>query len=92
MEIKQGETESLTIKAPQTLIDNLVIRSGDGILEIGYKRGSINIFPTKSIKFYLKVKDIDKIEISGAGKIECDKLNTDSLMISLSGAGSINMN
>lgn len=89
--IEQGETESLTVEAQQGIIENLFIRSEEEILEIGYKSGFINILPTKKIKFYLKVRDLNKIEISGAGKIKCDKFATDSLTISSSGAGSIEM-
>jgi hypothetical protein len=90
--ITQGETESLQVEAERNVIERLEISSGGKMLKIGYKNNFFNIIPTKTINFYLSVKDLREISISGVGSIKCDKLTTDDLSIDSSGAGSVDMN
>lgn len=90
--ITQGETESLRVEAESNVIERLEISSGGKKLKIGFKNNFFNIIPTKPINFYLSVKDLREISISGVGSIKCDGLTTDDLAIDSSGAGSIDMN
>jgi len=90
--ITQGETESLNVEAESNVIERLEISSSGKMLKIGYKNNFFNIIPTKPINFYLNVKDLREISISGVGSIKCDKLTTDDLSIDSSGAGSVDMN
>jgi hypothetical protein len=89
--ITQGETESLRVEAESNVIERLEITSGGKRLKIGFKNNFFNIIPTKPINFYLSVKDLREISISGVGSIKCDNLTTDDLSIDSSGAGSIDM-
>jgi hypothetical protein len=90
--IEQGEETSLEVEAESNVIDALKINTSGSELEIGFKSRFINVIPTKGIVFHLKVKDLKKINLSGAGIIECDNLNAESLSVDSSGVGSINMN
>jgi hypothetical protein len=90
--ITQGETESLKVEAESNIIERLEISSSGKMLKIGFKNNFFNIIPTKPVNFYLNVKDLREISISGVGSIKCDKLTTDDLSIVSSGAGSIDMN
>jgi len=90
--IEQGEETSLEVEAESNVIDALKINTSAGELEIGFKSRFINVIPTKDIVFHLKVKDLKKINLSGAGGIECDNLNVESLSVDSSGVGSIKMN
>ncbi|MBM3707981.1 MAG: DUF2807 domain-containing protein [Actinobacteria bacterium] len=90
--IEQGETEKLEIEAEDNIIDTIRIDVSGNKLKIGLKTGFINIVPTKDIKFHLKVRDLNDIEISGMGSIDCDRLETERLEIKSSGIGSIEMN
>ncbi len=90
--IEQGDEISLEVEAESNVIDALRIKTSGSELEIGFKSRFINVIPTKDIIFHLKVKDLKKVDISGAGSIECDNLNTESLSVDSSGVGSIEMN
>ncbi len=90
--ITQGDTESLKVEAESNVIERLEISSGGKSLKIGFKNNFFNIIPTKPINFYLSVKDLREINMSGVGSINCENLTTDDLSIDSSGAGSIDMN
>jgi hypothetical protein len=90
--IEQGQETSLEVEAESNVIDALKINTGVNELEIGFKSRFIKVIPTKDIIFHLKVKDLKKINLSGAGSIECDNLNVESLSIDSSGVGSITVN
>jgi hypothetical protein len=90
--IEQGEETSLEVEAESNVIDALKINTSTSELEIGFKSRFINVIPTKDIVFHLKVKDLKKIDISGAGSIECDNLNVESLSVDSNGVGSIKIN
>jgi Putative auto-transporter adhesin, head GIN domain len=47
--------------------------------------------PTKTVKFYLTLKDLSSISISGAIKVETNGFKTHSLVISTNGYGEGNM-
>lgn len=89
--ITQGEKESLEIEADNNiipLIETEVLRER---LIISFKKG-YNFIPTSRIKFYLTVKDLNEISLSGAGDINCDDLNTEELEFEVNGAGDIEFN
>jgi hypothetical protein len=90
--ITQGDTESLKVEAESNVIERLEISSGGKKLKIGFKNNFFNIIPTKPVNFYLSVKDLREISMSGVGSIKCDNLATDDLSIDSSGAGSVDMN
>jgi hypothetical protein len=87
--IKQSAEESLTIEAEKNIIDALDINVSGNRLNIGLKRGFLNIIPTKDIIFHLNVIDIQKIDLTGAGSVICENLETESLEINSSGLGNI---
>ncbi len=89
--IEQGDEESLTIEADDNIIGLIETRVRGDVLHIGYKRG-VNIIPTGTIKFYLTVEDLDRIDLSGVGDIDCDGFETDDLEFSISGSGDIKFN
>ena len=83
--IEQGNEESLTIKAEDNLVPLIRTEVSGNTLSIGTKLGT-SITPTKSIEFYLKVKDVESISVSGSGSINCSGLETDDLSIKTSGS------
>ena len=88
--IEQGEKESLTIKAEDNLIPLIKTEISGNTLSIGNKLGT-SIMPTKSMEFYLKVKDLDSISVSGSGSINCSGLVTDDLSIKTSGSSKVDL-
>lgn len=86
--LKQGDEESLTIEAEDNIIPAIRTEVHGRRLEIGHERGAWrNIRPTKPLNFYLTVKELHEVELSGSGSIEAEMLRTDSLTVSISGSG-----
>ncbi|MBM3708962.1 MAG: DUF2807 domain-containing protein [Actinobacteria bacterium] len=90
--IEQGTEESLKVEAEDNILRAISVNVKGNKLEIGLRRGFLNFVPTRDIKFYLKVKDLNDIEISGVGSIYCKKLETEKLEIKSSGIGSVELN
>lgn len=83
--LKQGDEESLTIEAEDNIMPHIQSKVEGDKLSISYDTNTPT--PTKDIKFYLTVKDINSIIISGAGKIESEGFKTKTMSISMDGAG-----
>ncbi|MDO9546275.1 MAG: head GIN domain-containing protein [Pelolinea sp.] len=84
--IEQGNKESLEITADDNIIEYLendVI--GDELrLQV---RDFVSFDPTEEIIYRLTVKDLEKIETSGLGKLEIGPLKTPRLNFEISGSG-----
>lgn len=93
LSITQGDTESLTIETDDNLIPLITTRVNNGTLTIGIdtSRGTISIIPSRLIKYTLQVKNLDSIQLSGAGNITMPALKSGALTIGSSGAGNINL-
>jgi hypothetical protein len=87
--ITQGNTESLTIEAEDNIINN--IKSDVNNNQLNINSALQTVLPTKPINYYLTVKNLSSITISGAGKVQSNSLNTDSLTIKIDGAGEGNI-
>jgi len=86
--IVQGDKESLRVEADDNIIGLIETEVSGNELHIGFKRG-FNIVPTAKVKFYLTVVDLERIELSGLGDIDCDQFETDGLEFRISGSGNI---
>ncbi len=83
--LKQGEQESLVIHADDNLLPYIVAGVDDGELIIGPKKNT-NLISKLGIDYYLVVKEIDHIELSGALELETRSLKAKRLELELSGA------
>jgi hypothetical protein len=89
MQIRQGETESLVIEAPSDYLRYLETTVDNNTLNIATRRGFIGA-PVRRVLYTLTVKDLNKISLSGAGLVKVlGGLNSTDFNLSLSGAGSI---
>ena len=86
--IEQGDKEALVVEADDNIIGLIETEVRGDELHIGFKRG-VNIVPTSKVKFYLTVKELDRIDLSGMGDIDCDEFETDDLKFHISGSGDI---
>lgn len=87
--LEQGDQESLTIEAEDNILPHIQSKVDGDKLYISYDTNTPS--PTKDVKFYLTVKDMNSISISGAGKIQSNGFNTQTMTISMDGAGAGNM-
>jgi hypothetical protein len=86
--IEQGQSEGLVIEAEENLIPYFENEVVQGKLEIGIREG-INLRPREPVNFYLKVKNLEMILLSGSGQIEAEMLEAETLKLTLSGSGEI---
>lgn len=85
--ITQGDKESLTVESDDNLMPYIKTNVSNNTLKI-YNNP---ILPTKPIKYYLTVKDINSINYLGSGNIQSNNLKVNSLKIKVDGAGNANL-
>lgn len=89
--ITQGETESLTIEAEDNVMQRIRTEVQNGKLVIDFDSTQSRVLPTRPIRFNLAVKDLNTIELTGAGNITLPSLKTDRFTMHLSGAGNLKL-
>lgn len=89
--ITQGEEESLTVTADESLLPYVVTSVKAGTLTLGLSPEARQLRPLGPIQFNLSVIDLAALEISGAGDVRADSLAVDRLELRISGAGDINI-
>ncbi|MGD8865900.1 MAG: head GIN domain-containing protein [Anaerolineales bacterium] len=91
--VTQGSEESLTIEAEDNILPRIETRVRGRTLEIRFDtdRWENIIRPTRPIRFYLTVTDLESIFLSGLGDIEVQDIESESMDVTLSGAGSITL-
>lgn len=87
--ITQGSTDSLTIEAEDNVAPKIKTSVNDNKLSINFDPNTP--VATKPINYYLTVKDLNLVEIAGAGNIQTNGLNTQSLTINVNGSGDGNL-
>lgn len=95
--IQQGETEALEIETDLEFMDHVKTRVEERVLKIDvigdwldrisafFSRG----YESQRIRYYLTVKDLRGLTVSGAARVDIDALVVDSLALKLGGAGEI---
>jgi len=85
--LEQGKSESLEIEAEDNILAEITSQVVAGTLRIEYKEQypDTAYLPTRPIRVYLTMVDIEGIEISGGGELSADSLKSDSLHLRLSG-------
>ena len=91
--ITQGDEESLEIEAEDNILPKIDTSVRDGTLWIEFKERNWSdiVRPTRPIKYFLSLKELTTIELSGAGRVISDNIETGYLEISSSGVGDIDI-
>ena len=89
--IQVGNNESLRIEAEDNLIEYIETNMRGGILRIGTTVATINLRPTKPVNFFLTVKDLEQVSISGSGDIQVPDLETNEFKVDIGGSGDVSM-
>ena len=87
--LSQGDEETLTIKAAADILPYIESQVSGRTLGLGIKRNYRGWGRTGPIIYYLKMKDITGLNISGSGNIISEKIKTDELSLHISGSGDI---
>lgn len=86
-----GETESFYIEAEDNLMKFFETSMQGDTLKISTKPGTVNLKPTKPVYFFLTVKGLDQVMISGSGDIQVPDLETKRFDVAIGGSGDISM-
>jgi hypothetical protein len=90
--IEQGNSENLVIETDDNLMEYIKASiSGeklkiDTIGEKGY-----DLAPTDSIYYYLKVKDLEELRLTGAVNVRCESLQTSILDMDMRGVANVEL-
>ncbi len=96
--LTQGDKESLVVEADADLISKVKTEVKGGVLNLEVGRGwldkltvGLSELSGKRVKYYLTVREIHELKISGKGDITADKVDSDRLSVSISGLGNVNI-
>jgi hypothetical protein len=87
--VEQGDADTLTVTADDNILPLLETKAENGVLRLAIARNQ-NIRPTK-LEYRVTAKDPRRFAISGAGKVDASKLNTEELTASISGSGDVKL-
>ncbi|MHB8840217.1 MAG: head GIN domain-containing protein [Candidatus Aquicultor sp.] len=92
--IKQGDEESLKIEAEDNILPIITTGVNNGQLDIGFRSSGfpVDLMPSKPINFFLTVRDLNGIDLSGAANIKEATIKTDTMDLSTSGSSDVAMN
>lgn len=87
--LTQGLTENVEIEADENLFDLITTEVRGGVLDISSKE---NIKGSRDVKIYVEVKDLTRVQLSGAVDLRSgNDLTFDRLAINGSGASSLDL-
>jgi hypothetical protein len=91
--VTQGDEESLTVEAEDNIMPYIKTEVQDGTLILGFtdeaKHKEFRV--TKPIKFYLSMKEVVGLDISGPGDIHVPSLHTNQLEIVVNMGGDVSV-
>lgn len=82
--VKQGNTQELKIETDDNVQQYIETEIRDGILYVGFKRGS---YSDVTLKIYATMPTIKDLGISGSGDILTESIIAENLRCSISGSG-----
>lgn len=89
--LTQSETEGLTVRADDNLLEYIVTEVKDGSLRLGVtSEAALTVLrPTEPIVFEVSFRELSALAVSGSGSFEVGRLETGLLNMSVSGSGDI---
>lgn len=91
--IEQGNEESLTVRTDDNIMPYIrtEVKGDTLVLDFTGKGERRSINPSDGIEFDLVVKDLNRLDISGAGSVEVNDLEAEKFLADLSGAGTLDI-
>lgn len=88
LSIEQTGSESLTVEAEEAVLPKLKTDVVNDRLIIGPKPGT-TVRTTEPINYNLTVENLKALAVSGSGGVEAEGISTDRLIVTIGGAGSV---
>lgn len=90
VQIVQGDSDSLIIETDDNILPYLNVKvAGDTLVLIG--KNNTNLEPSRSITYYLTVKNIRAITTNTSGNISAESITADKFNIVLNGSGDVTL-
>jgi len=86
--IELGDEEALRVEAEDNLIEYVETRVSNCTLEISI-RADIDMEPTEEIRYYLTVKSLEAISVSGFGEVSIPAMEADRFSVNISSFGGL---
>lgn len=92
--ITQGESNALQIEAEDNILPYLESSVVEETLKLGFhdKLWERTLLPTEPITYSLVVTDLKALTFNGAGDLEMNQLDSDTLSITVNGASNVQIN
>lgn len=90
LRIKQGDEEKLVITGDDNVLPLITTEVKDGVLTIGSK-STFGIPSINDLRYDLTVRNLNSLQLSGAGSAKMDGLETPELAVGVSGAGNLSI-
>ncbi len=91
--LTQGNEEALKVEAEDNLLGHLRTEVRGHTLYLGLDdtdRYEV-LWPTKPVNYYVSLKSVEGLKLTGSGVIEAQKLQADRLALDITGSGDINI-
>ena len=88
--IEVGEQTAVRVEAQENLLPYLETEVEGNTLRIRTRKGA-NLYSTEPIRFYVTVRALNSIQLSGSGDIFVKTLSADQLNVNLIGSGNVRM-
>jgi hypothetical protein len=85
-----GDKEALRIEAEDNLLPYLESEVEGDTLTLSIREG-VNVIPTQAIFYYLTVRDLDEITVTGLGNVDVPRMEGSQVAINVTGGGDINI-
>jgi hypothetical protein len=90
LEVRQGDTDSLTIETDENFLPLIETVVENGTLKIRPVRKELQL-DSRHLKFVVVARKIDRISVGGSGMVEAEGLKGGKLNFDIGGSGSINL-
>ncbi|SFB91653.1 head GIN domain-containing protein [Massilia yuzhufengensis] len=90
LELRMGDTESVTIETDDNLLPLVETVVENGTLKIRPSKRNLNL-RTKNLKVVVTARQIERLALGGSGSVDADTLRAPRLNIDLGGSGEINV-
>ncbi|NHZ92163.1 DUF2807 domain-containing protein [Massilia sp. CCM 8733] len=88
LEVRIGDTESITIETDGNLMPLIDTVIEDGTLKVRPNKRNLHLM-TRNMKIVVQAKSIDHLSMGGAGSISADAVRGDKVSINVGGSGSV---
>ena len=88
LSVQQTGEESIRVETDDNLFEYLRVELRGSELYLG-TANLVSLHPTRGIKYYVTVRDIEAVSLAGSGEIMTSSLNADRLRFEMSGSGDL---